>query len=314
MDNKDNKKNCKKEENSINSKVKLDILKSNYILKKIFFSLSKKNYLEIIKYNKKMQTRINLTIDDYKDFTEKFSSIEIEIKPIKVDYNKFINIINKKDEKYYHIYFNDSKEEIKRYNLNEDDKVNSIKIIIDYQIKSFYKLFFNCECIKSINFIKFYRIDITNMSYMFFGCSSLKEINFTYFNTDNVTNMSGMFSGCSSLEELNLSNFNTNNVTDMNDMFANCSSLTELNIANFNTSKVKDMSCMFCLCSSLEVLNLSNFNTNKVINMNGMFLGCSLLREIIISNFNIDNVKGMIWMFDGCSEDLKAKFFKHIKK
>ncbi len=48
--------------------------------------------------------------------------------------------------------------------------------------------------------------------------------------------------------------------------------------------------------------------------MNGMFLGCSLLREIIISNFNIDNVKGMIWMFDGCSEDLKAKFFKHIKK
>ena len=253
----------------------LENLKDKYIIEIIFDNLSKKKTLGIIKYNKKFQKQLKIDQKDYKEFCSLNFSIEIEITPIKADYNKFINIINKKDEKYYHIFFNDNKEEIKRNYLNDNDKVNKIKIIIDYQIKSLYKLFFNCECIKSINFIKFYRKDVTNMSYMFFGCSSLKEINFKNFITDNVTNMSGMFSGCSSLEELNLSNFNTNNVTDMNDMFANCSSLTELNISNFNTNKVKDMSFMFYKCSALKELNFNKFNIDKVENMGGMFWDCT---------------------------------------
>ena len=72
--------------------------------------------------------------------------------------------------------------------------MTKIKIIIDYQVKSFKELFSRCECIESINFKKFYRNNnITNMSYMFFGCSSLKELNLTNFNTNNVTDMCGMF-------------------------------------------------------------------------------------------------------------------------
>ena len=110
-------------------------LKDKYIIEIIFDNLSKKKTLGIIKYNKKIQKQLKITQKYYKEFCSINFSTEIEIIPIKADYNKFINIINKKDEKYYHIYFNDSKEEIKRYNLNEDDKVNSIKIIIDYQIK-----------------------------------------------------------------------------------------------------------------------------------------------------------------------------------
>jgi len=290
MDFSGNIKNCKSEANSINSKCKFNILKSKYILEQILYNLSRNKYLDIIKYNKKIQKTMNLTINDYKDFSEKYSSIDIEIKPIKTDYNKFINITNKKDEKYYHIYFNDIKEEVKRNCLNEDDKVNKIKIILDYPIKSLYKLFFNCECIESINFIKFYRKDVTNMSYMFFGCSSLKEINFSNFNTDNVTNLSGMFSGCSSLKELNLSNFNTSNVIDMNDMFANCSSLNKLNISNFNTNKVIDMSFMFYKCSALKELNINKFDVDNVMSMDGMLSDCSseLKKEI---NSKIKNLK-----------------------
>ena len=99
--------------------------------------------------------------------------------------------------------------------LNENENIENIKIIIDYQIKSFDGLFVDCDYIEYIYFKKFYRNNITDMNGMFYGCSSLKELNLSNFNTNNVTNMGGMFHGCSSLKELNLSNFNINNVTYM---------------------------------------------------------------------------------------------------
>ena len=98
------------------------------------------------------------------------------------------------NEIYYHIYFNDNKEEIKRNNLNENDNVSKIKIIIDYQVKSFKELFYRCYCIEYIYFKKFYRKNINNMEDMFLECSSLKELNLSNFNTNNVTNMEYMFS------------------------------------------------------------------------------------------------------------------------
>ena len=88
-------------------------IKSKYILQKIFNNLLEKKSLDIIKYNKNIKDRINISIKDYKEYSEIYSSIEIEIKPVKNKYGKFINI-NKENEKYYHIYFNDNKEEIKK--------------------------------------------------------------------------------------------------------------------------------------------------------------------------------------------------------
>jgi len=58
--------------------------------------------------------------------------------------------------------------------INENHNIYKINIIIDYQNESLSNLFDNCRCIESINFKKFYRNNITNMSYMFCGCSSLK--------------------------------------------------------------------------------------------------------------------------------------------
>ena len=160
-------------------------------------------------------------------------------------------MIKEEDRKYFHIYFDDNKEEVKRKyysELNDRDEVSKIKIIIDYQVKSFQDLFKYCKFVESINFKKFIRNNITDMSGMFFG-SSFKEINLSNFNTDNVTDMSLMFYNCSSLKELNLSKFNTNKVTDMYCMFNGCKSLKELNLSNFNTNNVKNMSEMFSFCS-----------------------------------------------------------------
>ena len=214
-------------------------LKSDYFLRKLFYNLLKKKSLDIIKYNNNIKERMNISIKDYKEYSEIYSSIEIEIKPVKNKYGKFINM--NENEIYYHIYFNDNKEEIKRKYFNKNDNVSKIKIIIDYQVKSFKELFYNCECIEYIYFKKFYRNNYNNIRGMFYRCSSLKELNLSNFNTDNVTDMRNMFNGCCSLKELNLSNFNTINVKDMIYIFSNCSSLTKLNISKFKTNNIYKM-------------------------------------------------------------------------
>ena len=178
--------------------------------------------------------------------------IEIEIIPMINIYGKFINI-QKGEETFYHIYFNNNKDnEINRTALKDGDKVSKINIVINHQVKLFCELFYSCYCIESINFKKFYRNNINDMNGMFWGCSSLKKINLSNFNTFNVTDMGSMFCNCSSLKELNLSNFDTNNVTNMSHMFCGCSSLKELNLSNFNTNKVEDIRYMFSDCSSLK--------------------------------------------------------------
>ena len=102
----------KTESNKIESKDILKNLKNDYFLQKLFHNLLKKKSLDIIKYNKKIKERINISIKDYKEYSEIYSSIEIEIKPVNNKYGKFINI--EENEKYFHIYFNDNKEEIGR--------------------------------------------------------------------------------------------------------------------------------------------------------------------------------------------------------
>ena len=126
--------NASKENNKENESAKpnpiTENIKSRYILSKIYDNMTKKKKLEIVKYNKKIQNRLNLSLNDYKEYRE----IEIEIIPNKGGYGKFINI-KENDKLYYHIYFNDNKEEIKnKYEINKKDKITKIKIIIDYQV------------------------------------------------------------------------------------------------------------------------------------------------------------------------------------
>ena len=276
---------------------KFENLKSVYILKMILDYLPKTKSLEFIKINKKIQKRLDMSIKDYKDYSELLTPIEIEIIPNKGC--NFLNISKEEEGQYFHIYFDDNKKEIDRLSLEENETVNKINIIIDPEIKSFYRLFY-ISGFDSIKFKKFYRKNIEDMSYMLGRCTFLKKIDFSNFNTDNVTDMSGMFYKCSSIEELNLSNFNTNNVTNMNSMFIGCSSLSRINISNFNTNNVTDMSHMFNGCSLLKELNITNFNTNNVTNMNGMFSWCSSLIELNLANFNTNNVTNMSVMFNEC--------------
>ena len=150
-------------------------IKSNHILKEIFKNnLYEKKYLSIISHNKYLQSRVNISLTDYKKY---YNKIEIELKPtttLKEQQNIFLNRLDNKQD-YYHIYFDNNNIEVKRRYITNDDSISKIKIVIDEEIDSFDELFFGCDCIKEIKFIKYNRKNITSMASMFEECSSLDK-------------------------------------------------------------------------------------------------------------------------------------------
>ena len=80
-------------------------IKGKYILGCVFNFLTKGKILKLIKYNNNIKERLDIRSNDHKDYC----AVETEIIPEKNNYDKFINIQN--DRAYFHIYFNDEKEE-----------------------------------------------------------------------------------------------------------------------------------------------------------------------------------------------------------
>ena len=152
LTNKDNKYTNNKPNNI------LLYIKSKYFIEKIFDNLKRKISLKIMKYNKKILNKLNISIKDYKEYSDKNIPIELEIIPIGAHFRSgiFINILEE-EKKFFHIFFDDSKTEVERTSLNYEDKIKKIKILIDYQVKSFENLFKHCNVISSICFKKFYR-------------------------------------------------------------------------------------------------------------------------------------------------------------
>ena len=276
-------------------------------MKIIFSNLNKKKLLEIVKYNEIIKQRLNISINDYKEYSELYSSIEIEIIPFKERHTFYFPFHY--EQKYglcYHIYFDNNSKEINRRVLYENDKISKIKIKIGSPVSSFHCLFEFCHYIESINFKKFYRNNITNISYMFHKCYTIQEITLNIFNASNITDMSNMFSQCYALNKLNFSIFNVNSEINMSDMFYMCFSLKELNISIFNTSCVTNMNKKFSYCISLKELDPelepSNFNINEVIDINRMFSESKTIEKLYISNC-ISNKENIIEnnIFQECS-------------
>ena len=116
--------NQKAERDKAEVKCDLKNIKNDYFLMKVFNNLKKKNSLEMVKYNKKIKERLNLNINDYKEYCETYTSIEIELISVKDKFGQFINI-NDEEKIYHHIYFN-NKEEIKINYREKNEKVNKL--------------------------------------------------------------------------------------------------------------------------------------------------------------------------------------------
>ena len=272
-------------------------LKSNLILSKIIECLQEKTFLELIRYSKKWQKNTKKSIENYKSYND----IEIELIPNEKLYegDLFINYID--ERRFFHIYFNNSDEEIRENYITRKEKISKIKVVLDSKITSLNRLFKDCKCLKEIKFTKFHNKYITGLTGMFEGCTSLIKLDISKMRTENVTHMDWMFYKCESLPEINVQNFKTDKVTDMSCMFKHCFKIKELNLSNFNTSNVTNMKGLFFKCLSLEKVDLSNFNTSNVTDMRWMFNGCSSLMDLNILNFDTSNVENMEWIFEGCS-------------
>ena len=155
-------------------------IKSKFILKKIFEQIQYNKLLELIRYNRNLQNRLQKGLNDYKEYLK----TEIEIIPNSIFCEKFMNIKDN-DAFYFHIYFNDSKNEIKFNELFSYKFIRKIKVIIEFEFKLFNRLFKNCHNIQKIKFIKFNRKDITDITGIFRGCINVEEINLSKINTEN---------------------------------------------------------------------------------------------------------------------------------
>ena len=290
-------------------------IKSKYIIEEIFSFFEEAKKLEIIRYNKKIQEKMGVTFETYKDF----GKIEIEI-TMEKDHDikgkeKFYFIhYNEKDELNYHIYFDDNEEEAKRNYIKLGEKVSKVKIIINRKVKTFFESFHNCILVKRIKFIKYNRKDITRLSQLFYECIRLKDLDITKLNMENVTNINGLFQECEQLTRLDLSNMKTVKIKDMSNLFKLCAKLRYLDLSSFDTSNVKHMTGMFSCCFDLEEIKLSNFDTHNVVDMANMFNRCKNLSNLDISHFNLNNVKTMKGMFAGTNEDLITKVKEQNKE
>ena len=103
---------------------KFQIIKSKYIVKEILECLEHKKILELIKYNKNIQKRLDIGINNY--YQEYSKKIIIEIIPKENTYGEFINIAE--TDSLCHIYFNDDYETEINYNsIDKDDEVKKKK-------------------------------------------------------------------------------------------------------------------------------------------------------------------------------------------
>ena len=246
--------------------------------------------IELEIFNNKNETEINILCDKNKliennklnkDFYEENN----------INAPKEFNYFNKKNTK---LYLNNNEIEFNYKLIFNKSGIYKLKIKSNIKLFSLASMFYNCNKINKIKFIKINTNNVTDMSYMFYNCEYITELDLSEFNTNKVLDMSSMFSDCYNLSDLNLSSFNTNNVKDMSYMFYKCKTLTKVDLSLFNTNNVIKMSEMFCYCYYLHQLDLSSFNTNNVTDMKYMFYNCFSLNRVLINKINIKNIKELI--------------------
>ena len=136
-----------------------------------------------------LQEKLDLSLNSYKEFYKIYNKTEINIV-----FSKKMPLTNEKIEyfiswRYYHIYLDDDKEITINDIIKENKSVSDIKLVIDYDIKSFKELFYSYDFIYKIDFIKCKRKDITDLSRMFYGCKALKFDKFNSFNDEHPENI-----------------------------------------------------------------------------------------------------------------------------
>ena len=153
----------------------LEGIKSKYILNRVFKYISKGTFLKLLSYNKKMQKKLELGIEDFKKFS---NQIIIDAIP----HNPCLEIHLQIPKKCIHQKHLDELEKRKRFYINKETVIR-IAIEEDKEAKSLKGLFKSCSNVEEIYFIKFNRRDIIDMSDMFQDCKYLNKLDITKLKT-----------------------------------------------------------------------------------------------------------------------------------
>jgi len=299
----------------------LNKIKSSYNLKELFSFVGEKIELQLLKYNKFLQKRLDLTLKDYETFKNIIINLKFDVEYVNKLRNEYKELKKKIDNKNYDNedqkkklnselnnkehelkknrfmglpFFNLYKEFIKIYYIRDQDKSE------EAENSAFYN-FFEDKPIPDIKICIDKNGNITDCFSMFANCETIKEIEFVKFYTKDVTSMRHMFYLCSHLRHLDLSNFDTSNVTTMFGLCKKCYSLESFKISEkFITSKVDDMQYLFEDCNNLVEVDLHYLDTSNIDNFSYMFNQCKKLQKVDISTFNSEKVFELHAMFQGC--------------
>ena len=214
-------------------KISLNDVKSKLILKKIVDNILKIKLLNIIHYNKTLQTRLNIDINTYKD---EYSKIIIEMslsnyrrKSIDDLFNLDYNSNNSSDyssdeDNYIDIEDDDYKIDFVRHKRRKRKKeVKTYKVInIDYSLSKFYHIYFDKnEKESSDNSVKdddekevskvkvIIDNEVESLYNLFNDISIVVSIYFVRLARNNIKNMKKMFDNCKKLYIINFKKFNT---------------------------------------------------------------------------------------------------------
>ena len=194
---------------------------------------------------------------------------------------------------------------VNKYQLDKGE--NTIKIILNDDLKDLSYMFSSCKSLKSINGLKY--LDVSNIidfSYMFKECSLLSNINaLEKWNVSRCKNFSNMFRECSKLSNIKaLEKWDVSGGGDFQGIFLGCSSLTDIkSLENWNTSKGINFREMFYRCESLSDINpIKNWNVSNGINFQSMFTRCTNLTDLRpLQNWDVSKGEDFQKMFWNCS-------------
>ena len=264
-------------------------IKSSFVLKIIFGFLNEFKKLNIIKYNKKLQKRLNVNKNDY--------STIITIKLFENRKNEFcFEFFDKSDfcDEEIYLYNKNNDKEVKNRSIKPNNNIKYIEIIFRRRHNSLAKLFSGYKYIRSVDI----KNSVGNLNSMFSYCKSLEEVNFINFNFEKVYDMTYLFSCCGSLKKVSFNKDCGKNVNIKTSLVIN--SDVKFRVNKFELSYI-NADYMFDECTQLNEVWLDNtYDTYNNISMNYMFNEYTSLKKVILENFNVFAI-GMFCMFKNCS-------------
>ena len=131
---------------------------------------------KLINHNKYLQKRLDITEEDFINYYKIIINVKIRKEPN--EYSFFLPNTYYQSKKNFTI-ITETKPPLlikRNYIALHEKKINKVRIIIHENVQTLKSLFQDMKHIEEINFIRYNRLDIHDVSNLFKNCTSLKKI------------------------------------------------------------------------------------------------------------------------------------------